>query len=46
MTVNADYAKKWPNIVQKGIAPADAKEHEGEDNKFEKYFSEKPGSGS
>jgi ferredoxin len=46
LTLNADYAKKWPNIIQKGTAPADAKEHDGEDNKFEKYFSEKPGSGS
>jgi ferredoxin len=46
LTVNADYAKKWPNIIQKGTAPADAKAHEGEDNKFEKYFSEKPGTGS
>ncbi len=46
LTLNADYAKKWPNIVQKGTAPADAKEFEGVENKFEKYFSEKPGSGS
>ena len=24
LTLNADYAKKWPNITQKGTAPADA----------------------
>ena len=46
LTLNADYAKKWPNIIQKGTPPVDAKAHDGEDNKFEKYFSEKPGSGS
>jgi ferredoxin len=45
LTLNADYAKKWPNITQKGTSPADAKEHDGEEGKFEKYFSEKPGTG-
>jgi ferredoxin len=45
LTLNADYAKKWPNITQKGTPPADAKEHDGEEGKFEKYFSEKPGTG-
>ena len=44
--MNAEYAKKWPNITQKGTAPADAKEWEGVPDKFEKYFSDKPGSGS
>jgi len=46
LTLNADYAKKWPNITQHGTAPADAKEWEGVPDKFEKYFSDKPGSGS
>ena len=46
LSLNADYSKTWPNIVQKGEAPADAKEWDGVENKFEKYFSEKPGSGS
>jgi ferredoxin len=46
LTLNADFAKKWPNITQKGTAPADADAHSGEEGKFEKYFSEKPGGDS
>ena len=46
LTLNADYTKLWPNITQKGTPPADAKEWDGVENKFEKYFSEKPGSGA
>ncbi|HTQ13906.1 MAG TPA: ferredoxin FdxA [Rhizomicrobium sp.] len=46
LTLNADYAKKWPNITVKGDPPPDAKAHDGEEDKFEKYFSEKPGAGS
>jgi ferredoxin len=46
LSVNAEYAKVWPNISQKGDAPADAKEWEGKPDKFEKYFDPKPGSGS
>ncbi len=26
LALNADYAKKWPNITQHGTAPADAKD--------------------
>ena len=44
--VNAEYAKVWPNITVKGDPPADAKEFDARDGKFEKYFSEKPGKGS
>jgi len=44
--VNAEYAKTWPNISQKGEAPADAKEMQGVEDKFEKFFSPNPGSGS
>jgi len=45
LTLNAEYAKIWPNIIQKGTPPADADKFQGENGKFEKYFSEKPGSG-
>ncbi|MDH4192100.1 MAG: DUF3470 domain-containing protein, partial [Betaproteobacteria bacterium] len=41
-----EYAGKWPNITRKGTAPADAEAHKDETGKFEKYFSDKPGSGS
>jgi ferredoxin len=44
--VNAEYAKKWPNLTQHGTAPPDAKEWQGVPDKFEKHFSEKPGDGS
>jgi ferredoxin len=46
LTLNAEYAKKWPNITQKGIPPADAKEWDGVEQKFDKYFSDKPGTES
>ncbi len=46
LSLNAEYAKKWPNITVKGTPPADGKEFEGVENKFETYFSDKPGTGS
>jgi ferredoxin len=46
LTLNADYAKQWPNITTKGEPPADADGFKEEKDKFSKYFSEKPGSGS
>jgi ferredoxin len=45
LEVNTEYAKAWPNITQKKDAPADAKEFEGVDGKFEKFFSPAPGTG-
>jgi ferredoxin len=46
LSVNAEYSRSWPNIATKGEAPADAKEMQGVEDKFEKFFSEKPGQGS
>jgi len=46
LSLNAEYAKTWPNITQKGTPPADAKEFDQVGQKYETYFSEKPGSGS
>ena len=46
LTLNAEYAKKWPNITQKGTAPVDAKEFDQTSGKYEQYFSDKPGDGS
>ena len=46
LTLNAEYAKKWPNITQKGIPPTDAKDFDQIKDKFDKYFSDKPGSGA
>ena len=45
LEVNAEYASKWPNITHKKEPPADGKAFDGEEGKFEKYFSEKPGTG-
>ena len=46
LTLNADFAKRWPNITQKGTPPEDAKEFDQVSGKLEKFFSEKPGSGT
>ena len=46
LSLNAEYAKTWPNITQKGTPPADAKEFDQVGQKYETFFSEKPGSGS
>ena len=45
LEVNTEYAKVWPNITQKKESPPDAKEYEGMEGKFEKYFSQNPGAG-
>src|SRR3954452_16590624 len=45
LEVNTEYAKSWPNITQKKEQPPDAKDFEGMEGKFEKYFSKEPGSG-
>ena len=39
--VNEKYSQIWPNITSKKEPPVDAKDWEGVENKFEKYFSEK-----
>ena len=43
LEVNTEYAKSWPNITQKKESPPDAKDFEGQEGKFEKYFSANPG---
>jgi len=45
LQVNTEFADKWPNITIKRDAPPDAEKYDGEDNKFEKYFSAEPGEG-
>jgi ferredoxin len=46
LSLNKDYAAKWPNITVKGEPPADSKEFENVTGKLEKFFSQKPGQGS
>jgi len=45
LKINADYASIWPNITVKRDPLPEAKEMDGEQGKFEKYFSANPGSG-
>ena len=44
LSVNAEYAKTWPNITVKREPPADSKEWEGKPDKFQ-HFSPNPGTG-
>ncbi|HCQ70723.1 MAG: ferredoxin [Alphaproteobacteria bacterium] len=43
--VNARYADEWPNITMKKDAMPEAEKHNGEEGKFEKYFSPEAGEG-
>ncbi|MBI1251436.1 MAG: DUF3470 domain-containing protein [Alphaproteobacteria bacterium] len=45
LKVNTDFSKIWPNITRKKDAPADADDFKDEKDKFDKYFSDKPGDG-
>ncbi len=43
---NQKFADTWPNITQKGEAPANAEEMREVEGKFDKFFSANPGKGS
>jgi ferredoxin len=45
LEINSKYASAWPNLTEKREPPPDAKEMDGVEGKFEKYFSEAPGQG-
>jgi ferredoxin len=45
LSLNADFAKIWPNITAKKPSPADAKDWEGVPDKLEKHFTPNPGEG-
>lgn len=45
LEVNREYADKWPNITAKKPALPDSDEFKDVKDKFEKYFSSKPGVG-
>ena len=45
LAINSKFAEVWPNITLRKDAPADADAMAEESGKYEKYFSEKPGSG-
>jgi len=44
LSLNAEYAKIWPNITRKKALPPDSKEWEGKPDKLQ-YFSPNPGAG-
>ena len=43
LEINGKYSKLWPKINKKKDPPKDADKYRNEKNKYEKYFSEKPG---
>jgi ferredoxin len=46
LKLNADFSTQWPNITQKRDPLPEAAEMDGIPDKFDKYFSEKPGQGN
>lgn len=45
LKINTEYAEKWPNITIKRDSPDDAEKFDGQENKYEKFFSSAPGVG-
>jgi ferredoxin len=43
LTVNTEYARKWPVISEMKDAPTDADEWAGVPNKYDDHFSPEPG---
>jgi ferredoxin len=43
LSLNAEYAAKWPNTTHKKDVPADADKWKEIPDKFTKFFSDKPG---
>lgn len=45
LKINAEFAQVWPNITVKKDAMDEAKAYDGQEGKYEKYFSTEPGQG-
>ena len=43
MDLNAEQSNIWPNITRKGTPPPDGEKFDGEEGKYDKYFSKNPG---
>ena len=43
LEINKKYSELWPNINKKKTPPEDCDKFRDEKNKFERFFSEKPG---
>tara|TARA_B100001175_G_C19329102_1_gene551590 strand:- start:455 stop:793 length:339 start_codon:yes stop_codon:yes gene_type:complete len=46
LNLNRELSEIWPNITQRIDAPKDAEKFENQENKFENFFSKKPGAGN
>ena len=44
LELNRVYSETWPNITRKGEPPPDADDYRGMGGKYDKFFSDKPGS--
>ena len=45
LEVNREYSQNWPNVTQNKEAMEEADEYKDLPNKFDEFFSEKPGKG-
>ena len=45
LELNTKFSAEWPVITSQKEPPADADDHKGEKDKFEKFFSPEPGEG-
>ena len=43
LKINTEFSNEWPNITLKKDPPVDAEKYENEDDKYNKFFSKKPG---
>ena len=43
LKINTEFSNEWPNIILKKNPPVDAEKYENEDDKYNKFFSRKPG---
>jgi ferredoxin len=46
LELNREYSEKWPNITRKGTPPTDSETYKDMADKYEKFFSNEPGTGS
>jgi ferredoxin len=46
LEINKEYSAKWPNITRNIGSLPEAEEMKDKPNKFEQFFSDKPGKGS
>ena len=45
LEINREFSEKWPNVTENKDPMEDAEKYKDEENKYDKYFSEKPGQG-